>query len=287
MKRLRPSEFRHGPLAIVGMGLIGGALAKAVRTADPDREIIAIDPDPSTRAAIRRLRLATKVVSGVDGTIEAARTIVVASPIAALGAILGRLAQHMRPDALLSDAIGVKLQVASLIARRLPSVAYVGAHPMAGGARGGFENSRDDLFRGSPVIISPGPNARPAHLQAVRGLWRAVGAYPIQMSAEDHDRGVALTSHLPYAVGLSLIRLAAERPAAFRLTGPSFHDVTKRVDFEPKIMAAVVASNPFIPDVLRQMAAKILRLADLIERNPADLLAEARRIRRTHLARGR
>jgi len=276
-------DFAEGPLAVVGMGLIGGALVRGIRAAQPRRDIIAVDPDAETRAAVRRARLGVQVVPEVGEAVGAARTIVVASPIAALGGILDRLGKHMRPDALLSDVIGVKVSVASLVARRLPGVAYVGAHPMAGGARGGFANSRADVFRESTVAISPGPKARPAHVRAIRALWEAVGARPIDLSAEDHDRSVAFTSHLPYLMGLSLARLTADRPGTARLAGPSFHDVTKRVSFEPNIMAAVVAHNPFMPDVLRDLAGEVLRLADLIDKDPAALVNEASAARLRHL----
>ncbi len=281
---MRGSDFIEGPVAVVGIGLIGGALVRGIRAARPSCEIIAVDPDRETRSAVRRARLAVEVLPDVTAEIGAARTIVIAAPVAALGGILDRLAVHMRSDALLSDVIGVKLVVAELIARRLPGVPYVGTHPMAGGARSGFANSRADTFRGSTVAISPGPHASPAQVRGIRGLWKAVGASPMDVTPEDHDRIVALTSHLPYLIGLSLARVAADRLGKVRLVGPSFHDVTKRVRFEPEIMAAVVANNPFIVQTLRQMAGELGRLADLISRDPGALVAEASNARGLHLA---
>jgi cyclohexadieny/prephenate dehydrogenase len=282
-RSVRRDGYFDGPLAVVGIGLIGGALVRGLRAADPGREILAVDPDPDTREAVRRAELAVEVFPEITAAVGAARTVVLATPMAALGGSLDGLARHMHPEAVLSDAIGVKLPVASLVARRLPGVAYVGAHPIAGGAAGGFANSRADAFRGSTVTISPGPNARPVHVDAIQGLWEALGARPVRLSAEDHDREVAFTSHLPYLLGLALARLAAERPGTARVAGPSFRDLTKRVGFNPEIMGSVVANNPFVPDALRALAGEVLRLAGVIEADPPAFLAEAASIRGQHL----
>ena len=275
-------DFIEGPLAIIGLGLIGGGLARAVRAAHPKFEIIAIDSDRAATAAVRRARIVTEVYPEIDRAIGLAKTIVIATPIAALPKILGGLATHMRPDALLSDVIGVKVAVADLVAHHLPAVSYVGAHPMAGGARSGFANSRADTFRGNAVVISPGPNASPAQVRQIRALWRGIGAHTIDLSPPDHDRSVALTSHLPYLIGICLARLASGGSrAGVRVAGPSFHDVTKRVRFDPEVMAAVVSHNPFMAKTLRDMAEQCRDLADLITDNPRALVKTAR------LARGR
>ena len=282
--RRRPEgDFATGPVAVVGLGLIGGGMVRGLRAARPNREILVVEPDAETRAAVRRARLATEVLPEITAAIGAARVVVIATPLAAVDSVLARLATHIAPEALLTDVVGIKLPMAELVARHLPDIAYVGAHPMAGGARGGFANSRADMFRGSTVGISPGPRASAAQVAAIRALWRTLEANPVDLSAEDHDRAVALTSHLPYAIGLALDRLAADRTGAARLAGPSFHDMTKRVLFAPEVMAAVVASNPFIADTLRALAGECGRLADLIAARPAALVTEAVAARGRHL----
>ncbi len=270
-----PRRAALGPIGIVGLGLVGGSLAKALRRARPGTRLIAVEPQAAARRLARRQGLVELVLPRPTAALAQCRLVVLAMPISALEPVLGALRPHLAEDVLLTDTLAVKAPVRAAVARHLPGVAFVGAHPMAGGEHGGLEHSRAELFDGKPVVVS-GP---PRLAREVAALWRAAGAEPVRLDADTHDRVVALTSHLPYLAALALVSLAARRPRR-HVAGRGFFDATRRADFAPEVMAASVARNPHAATAARALAAELRRLAGLLESGPETFVRHAAQVRR-------
>ncbi len=268
-------------IGIVGLGLIGGSLARALKHRDPSYRIIAVEPREDTREAALRARVVDVALAHPARDLEACAVVFLAMPVGALESTLTALGPCLSTMTLLTDVCGIKQSVAAQVARLLPHIEFVGGHPMAGGTEGGFGHSRSDLFTGAAVAICPAPGAQ-GRVAALAELWRAVGARPTVMDAETHDRLVALSSHLPYLSAVAITELIAARPEAATLSGNGLRHATRQASFAPEIMAASALSNPYLPEELRRLAVRLEQLARLLETSPDELGAVVAQARRHH-----
>ena len=210
-------------VAVVGLGLVGGSLARALTAAG--WPVIGVDR-PRVRRAARRAGAVSATASSVEGA-AGADLVVLAAPPAANRALLARLARVAPPGLVVTDVGSVKAPIVR-DARRMGLPGFVGGHPMAGTERQGFSASRADLLRGAPWWIVPA--ADPQATRAVRKLVRAVGARPLTADAAVHDRVVAFLSHAPQVASWALLEAARADPVARRHlagAGPGFRDMTR------------------------------------------------------------
>jgi prephenate dehydrogenase len=239
-------------VAIVGLGLIGGSLARALTARG--HEVIGVDEE----GARRRAR-ATGAIGRSTATPEAAApgadVVVLAAPPRANLALLRRLAPLSRAGLVVTDVGSVKAPI-EREARRLGLSRFVGGHPIAGSEGSGFGASSETLFRGHAWVLTPSPDADA--LRLVRRLVRAAGARPYLLDAAGHDRTLAFLSHVPQIVSWALLEAAAGDPVARRglgLAGPGFRDMT-RLARSPR---------PLWRDILGQNKAEVARALRALE----------------------
>jgi prephenate dehydrogenase len=230
-------------LAIYGLGLIGGSLAKALRAHSAAVRLVGIDlPEVLAGAASQGL-----VDELVDGSQNAAvRAALGASDLAVL-AVPVRSIERLLPEALAScgavtDCGSTKRSIVA-VARNTPYAArFVGGHPMAGAPEGGLSRARDDLFTASTWILCP-EGASQQVLAIVRDFVTSLGALPVEMSAELHDRAVALTSHVPQLIASALLALAGESGAS-AAAGPAFASATRVAGGPESMWRDIFETNP-------------------------------------------
>lgn len=280
-----PGERFDPPIAVVGLGLVGGSIARAFRAQHPTGEILGVDPHGGTRDHALRAGVITRAgaaITDIEGW-ERCQAIFVAVPLAAIPKVFQQLAQQLtdaQSPPLTTDVSGVRAPVHAWAKEYLGTLPFVGSHPMAGGEGGGFGKARPDLFRHRPVALCPGAHATEQQQQRLEAYWRATGAKPMVMEPEFHDRAVAHTSHLPYLSALAQVQLVGSDPEQWRLMGRGFEDATRHAAFAPEVMASVTAHNPFIPAAARALADALVQLADLAEHRPEELIAKAEELRR-------
>jgi prephenate dehydrogenase len=236
-------------VAIVGLGLIGGSLARAL--SGQGVRVLGVDRPAACRAA-RKARAIAATTSLESAAREAQVLVLAASPRANLR-LLRKLARIAPASLVITDVTSVKVPIVREAARlKLPR--FVGGHPMAGRERSGFAASTAGLFRGRPWILTGGgdPGAR----RRVRGLIRRVGARPVEVRAVDHDRLVAVLSHVPQIVSWALFHVAAADRVARRhldLAGPGFLDMTRLASSPRVLWKEILTGNQ--SEVRRAMAA--------------------------------
>lgn len=237
-------------VAIVGLGLIGGSLARTLSS----RGVRVIGVDRAD--VLRRARAAKAIVQGVETVVDAAnaRLIVLAAPPRTNLKLLRALARAIGPRTVVTDLGSVKGPICRE-ARRLGLRSFVGGHPMAGTERSGFEASDASLFRGQPWILTPDGSA-PAAVAAVRRLARAAGAKPHLMTPEEHDRTVAFLSHAPQLLAWAIEQAAHGDEICARnlaLAGPGFRDMTRLARSPRPLWREILAENRV--EVARALAA--------------------------------
>lgn len=270
------------PYGIVGLGLVGGSLARALARSLPTTRLIVVEPDPRARATALRDRLTTEAFAAPGPVLRECGVVFLCVPFSAVRETLPQLAPHLAEGTILADVLPVKGAVEAMVSELLPGVRYVGCDPLVGGRDPrAMPRTRPDLFVGRPVALCPRPGEE-ALAAGVGTIWAAVGARPVVLPAEEHDRIVAATTHAPWLTAMALARVAGAAPGAERLAGKGLQDLLKIGGSAPEILATSVAANPFAPAAARVLADELRRLADLAENDPeafAVAAAEARAAR--------
>lgn len=218
--------------AVIGIGLIGGSIASGLR--DDGWIVVGHDADEDHARQARSLGLVDRTTATIDEAVESADLVVVAAPPTATIEIIAGL----HTDAVVFDVAGVKTAVRD-VSGHLP--AFVGTHPMAGREVSGPDAASPALFHGATWVIIDDAAEAPTH--TVVGIVEALGARPVFMSAEAHDRTVARISHLPQVVASGLLGIAEDDDMALELAAGSFRDLTRVGASEPLGWVEILKSN--------------------------------------------
>jgi prephenate dehydrogenase len=221
------STVRLGRLTVVGLGLIGGSVARGARARGLAREIVAVGRTPATFAGARSAGIVDAGTTDLAAGVRGADLVVLAAPVGALPALVRSAWPHLEPGAILSDVGSVKHEVvlAAEACPRRAGVAFVGGHPMAGSERSGFAAADPDLFDGRLALLTRTPATPAPAVDRVAAFWEALGSQVRVLSVEAHDHGVALVSHLPHLAAYGLV--SAAEGEALALAGRGFGDTTR------------------------------------------------------------
>lgn len=217
-------------LTVVGVGLIGGSFALAARRARIAERIAGCD----TREVLDRA-IALGVIDGPDDSFELGRTseaglIYLAAPVGSIVSFLRSRAKLLKPGTLVTDAGSTKREICRAARESLAkNVSFVGGHPIAGSEKTGIEFASAELFSGSPYTLAIGSDVDSNAADAVREIISKLGAIPLEMTAEEHDRIVARISHTPQmlSTALALAALRAGGARALAAAGGGFADMTR------------------------------------------------------------
>ena len=280
--RRQASQNRTDAIGIVGIGLIGGSLAKAIRRRFPRKALIGVEPSRATRAAARRDGLFDAVSPRPTSELARCEIVILAAPVAHTLRLLGTVSSLMRDGAILSDVAGVKEPVIEAARTRVRAgVAFVGAHPMFGGASGGYDASRADCWRGGTVAVCA-DGAGPRSVACVARLHRLLGAHVFLCTAAEHDAAVAAVSQLPYVLASALALTAGEAgPAALRLAARGIADTTRLAAFAYDVQGEASRRNRHLGGAVRSFAANLRRLLDALAVSPTAARTAFERARQT------
>lgn len=228
---------------IAGVGVIGGSWALALRRAGYTGPVLGFDPAPAARPALSTDTINDLQPRGpVPADVRAGDLVVLAMPVRATVGFLTQLAPRLPPGAVVTDVGSTKRAVCAAWAARghhRNGPAFVGGHPMAGTERAGFSAARDDLFDESFYFLTGAPG--PA-LDSVTDTVRLLGAKPLVVDADSHDRAVALTSHLPQLVASTLAAFVARRAPTLP-AGPGLATMTRLAASPWSMWADVLGTN--------------------------------------------
>lgn len=272
-------------LGLVGLGLLGGSVAKAARAQGLADEIVAVGRDRG------RLEPALR-----DGAIDRASTdlaeglrdvdfCLLATPVATLTALLPDVWRALPSDALLTDVGSTKAAIVEA-AQRLAAgrpLAFVGSHPMAGSEQAGYRVARADLFRGAIVIITPTERSDSHAVKRVGEFWEALGGRLVTLDPVTHDRATAAISHLPHLVADALVDAVVRMDRRyFELAGRGFKDTTRIAASDPQMWREIFQENRAgLAEALAAFRAALDGLERLIAHGDAAAIeAELDRIRR-------
>lgn len=234
-----PASLGEARVAILGLGLMGGSLAMALR--GRCARLLGIDPDPATLVMARQMGLAECLSADPGELLPGADLVILAAPVSAILRLLGDLPRLHPGRPVVLDLGSTKAEIARAMAGLPERFEPVGGHPMCGKERSSLAEAERGLYLGAPFALTALPNTTLRARQMAESVAEAAGAHPLWLDPETHDRWVAATSHLPYLVASAL---AAATPAeAAPLVGPGFRSTARLAASPPGVMLDILATN--------------------------------------------
>lgn len=242
-----PSSSLAQVVAVVGVGLIGGSFAAAIRQAGAASTILGAGRRPQTLAQAQRIGLIDQAVT-LEEAAATADLILLAMPVGATKAVLARMAPHLRDDTLLTDAGSTKADVAQAARQALGEriAQFIPGHPIAGAEATGPEAARADLYHGCTVVLTPFAENTEADRLRLRRIWEACGARVVNMQPEAHDAALASVSHVPHflsSVFMGQVAAAAASDQRMSLAGSGFRDFTRIAAGSPEMWRDIFLAN--------------------------------------------
>ncbi len=258
-------------IAIIGVGLIGCSFGLALRKHGFGGQIVGV----SSPAALEAGQAAGAIDAGTTLR-EAARTadlIYLAQPVDRILSTIEKLAGQVRAGTLVTDAGSTKAAIVRQAMQFLPTVDFVGGHPMAGKEQRGAQAADGGLFHGKPYILTPHA-AESEAVRVFRGWLEKIGARVIDMPPDEHDATVALTSHMPQVLSTALaLTLAREsNPLTSEIFGAGLLDMTRLALSPPELWSSILATNK--PAVLSAIDSFSASLQDLRRSLESDNVVE-------------
>lgn len=238
--------FRARHLAIVGLGLMGGSLALAMR-AHADF-ISGVDGDENARADAIARGMVDCATADLQQGVNQADVVILAAPVRAIVEMLNmRIGSYLRSNTLLIDIGSTKQDIVDSMASLPIGVNAVGGHPMTGKENGGIQESDATLYRGRPFVLCPSRRTTPAARLHALAFVETLGAVPIEMDAERHDQIVAGISHLPYLLSATLVATIANQArddaAYWELAAGGFRDTSRLAASDVTMMGDILSTN--------------------------------------------
>jgi cyclohexadieny/prephenate dehydrogenase len=279
-------------VAIVGLGLIGSSLARAVRERRIARTLVACDADAGVRAKVNELRLADAVEADAAKAAAGADLVVVCTPVSAYAALAEAIGPKLKRGAILSDVGSVKQAALDAFAPHLrKGVHLVPGHPVAGTEHSGPEAGFAALFAGRWCILTPPPGAAPAAVDRIAALWQRAGMQVVTMEATHHDRVLAITSHVPHLIAYTIVNTVSDLEAhlkaeVVKFAASGFRDFTRVAASDPVMWRDIFLNNrePVL-EMLGRLYEDIALLQKAIRFGDGETLqrvfARSRQIRRS------
>jgi prephenate dehydrogenase len=255
-----------GRLAILGVGLIGGSFALALKRVGQVGHVVGYGRQRANLDEALQRGVIDEIAASPEQAVQGADVVLLAMPVGAMAETFARIAPQLGESTVITDAGSTKQGVIAAARHALGDRVgqFVPGHPIAGAEKSGAGAALADLYAGRNVILTPLPENAPATVATVAGLWQTCGAQVLEMTAADHDRIFATVSHLPHLAAFALVDELAGRPEAevyFRHAGSGFRDFTRIAGSSPEMWRDIALANRVA--LADELSAYIARLTHL------------------------
>ncbi|MCC3246547.1 prephenate/arogenate dehydrogenase family protein [Methylocystis sp. WRRC1] len=284
-------------LALIGAGLIGSSIARAARAYDAAREIAILDASPQVMARVREIAIADEASGDPAEALRGADLVIICTPVGVCGAVAQEIAPYLENGAVISDVGSVKGAVVVQVAPHVPEGAhFIPAHPIAGTEFSGPDAGFATLFQNRWCILTPPDGADAAAVEKLAAFWTRIGARVEKMSADHHDKVLALTSHLPHLIAYNIVGTADDfgeqtRSEVIKFSASGFRDFTRIAASDPTMWRDIFLNNrEAVLEMLGRFNEDLSALQRMIRRGDGDGLFDfftrTRAIRRSIIEQG-
>jgi prephenate dehydrogenase len=274
------AALRDKQVTVIGLGLMGGSLAGALTGNRACRDVIGVARRPETVALALEHGWVDRASSYLAEGVAEADVVVLATPVRTTIELLPQVGQLAKPGCVVMDLGSTKAAVVQAMATLPNRLQPVGGHPMCGKETSGLEAAEPDLYQGRVFVLTPLDRTEQASLSLARELVEAIGARPMLLAAERHDRLVAAVSHLPYLMACGLVgaaeELAQSDDSVWQLAASGFRDSSRLAASEVSMMLDILLTNrAAVSDTLGTAVAQLGDLARLVKDGDEDGLRMA------------
>jgi len=265
-------------LCIIGIGLIGGSLARALKQADYVKHVVAVGRDIQHLEHAVELGVADSFETSIPKAAADADVIIIAVPVGAMKAVFAELSGSIKPVAVITDVGSVKGNVVRDAREALGDElsCFVPGHPIAGIEQSGVDASFAELYQGQRVILTPLEETDATATQTITKMWHATGADVQSLSVEHHDEVLAATSHLPHTLAYTLVDTLAqmhEHREIFQFAAGGFKDFTRIASSDPQMWHDICLNNrDALLDTLNRFSDDLTKLTKAIESQDSDFI---------------
>jgi cyclohexadieny/prephenate dehydrogenase len=283
-------------VSIIGIGLIGSSIARAVKANMPNVSLSVHDADPEVREAVRALKLADDVADTPGACVVDAELVILCVPVGAMGAVAAEIAADLPAEAVVSDVGSSKTSILSALQTALPNHHVIPAHPVAGTENSGPAAGFATLFTNRWCILTPPTDAQPAKVDQLTAFWEKLGANVEVMDAAHHDLVLAVTSHVPHLIAYTIVGTASDlesvtQSEVIKFSAGGFRDFTRIAASDPTMWRDVFLNNKdAVLDVLQRFSEDLTALQRAIRWDDGDalfdLFTRTRAVRRSIIEQG-
>jgi cyclohexadieny/prephenate dehydrogenase len=283
-------------VTVVGLGLIGSSILRAVRQHMPTVRLTAYDADPAVRARVVELGIADDVADTAGASVIDADLVMLCVPVGAIGGAAEAIAADLPAEAIVSDVGGAKLSVSEAMRKALPNALIVPGHPVAGTEHSGPDAGFATLFHGRWCILTPEEGTPEAAVERVKAFWEKIGSHVEIMTARHHDLVLAVTSHVPHLIAYSIVGTASDledvtQGEVIKYSAGGFRDFTRIAASDPTMWRDVFLNNrEAVLEILQRLTEDVTALQRAIRWGDGEtlfnLFTRTRAIRRSIIEQG-
>ena len=263
-------------ITIIGVGLIGGSLAKAIKENNLAKVVFGYGRDLNRLEKAQKANVIDQFSTNLKDAINDSDIVIIATPVGSFQEILSEIKPFLTSKIVISDVGSTKTNIASIVSQTLGDYSnyFIPAHPIAGKEKSGFEASEATLFNNRKVIITPLETSSPDSINLIQKMWEGTGADVDFMSPESHDELLGMTSHLPHMLAFSLVNyLISKNPSASIYAAGGFKDFSRIASGDAVMWRDICIQNKNqIIDHIRGYQKTLNSLVDAIENENSDEL---------------
>ncbi len=259
-------------VAIIGVGLIGGSLARVMKGRGLCKRIVGIGRGIENLKDAKRLKLVDEITLDIGCGVKDASLVVVAVPVLKVAQVIRAAAPFLKKGAIVTDVGSVKQAIIDSVERHMPKgVHFVPGHPVAGTENSGASAAMQGLFKGRKCILTPTKKTNKKALSLIKKLWQEAGAEVVLMSPEKHDHALAAISHLPHLIAYELVNTVADagdkNGEVLQYSAGGFKDFTRIASSSPEMWADICGMNKnFIIEMIEMFKARLSNIERLVRK---------------------
>lgn len=272
------ASFHIGKLCIIGVGLIGGSVARALRENNSVDSIVGAGRHQENLQRAEKLGVIDAYTTDIAKSVEGADVVLVAVPLGSMASVFEQIQPHLSANCIVTDVGSTKQSVINAAQQKLGNhmANFVPGHPIAGTEKSGAEASFAELFQHRRVILTPDKLTDPSALNTIKSLWQVCGAQVMEMNAVHHDAVLAATSHLPHMLAYALVDTLArmdDSQEIFDYAAGGFRDFTRIASSDPVMWHDICLSNrEQLVKVIRAFSDDLHRLCDAMEQGDSEFI---------------
>lgn len=280
--------MNDAPVGFIGLGLIGGSIAKAIKAKDPNKTIIAFDPNEQTLQHAYKDGVVDITTSCVDESFQSCKFIFLCAPVSFNVTYLNLIKTFIRNECILTDVGSVKTSIHEKIIEYGLEDNFIGGHPMAGSEKTGYENSIPHLIENAYYVLTPSTKVSSDKITDYTAFVKSLGAIPLVMDFAQHDYVTAAISHLPHIIASSLVNLVEKKDSSEQImkniAAGGFKDITRIASSSPVMWQQICLANKnnissFLADYIEELTTVKDLIDSASQKDIFDMFDQAREYR--------